>query len=124
MQFDLQEELRMTPGVTKSASFITMIGRDRACDSFTKWMPSFSPKEHREMLAENHQREWERRETEANKKREDDRDVAQREWQAAENAKTRDLQKRSLWIACVAIGVAIIGVIANIIVAAYRHSAP
>lgn len=71
---DLRAE-ELSPAKSQEA----VIWKDRVCTSYTKWCPGLSPKEHMQMHLLEEQR-----------KREDERDAAQREWQKVQEQERRD----------------------------------
>jgi hypothetical protein len=65
-----------------------VLGRERSCGSFTKWLQGFTPKEHAEMIQ---QEELARIQTK--------RDEDERAWKTAEADKAHHRAMLALWIA-------------------------
>jgi hypothetical protein len=87
---------------------LSVIQKDRKCESFCQWQQGYTPKEHREMLSIKEEREW--RERQANKEEAwrqkqaaEDRQWREKEAQAAERRHRREL----LVLGFLAIGVQI-----------------
>lgn len=65
------------------SSVLEVISKGRTCESYAEWKPGLSPKEHLQM-----------RLLEETRKREDDRDRAQRDWQMKMEVELRELEMK------------------------------
>jgi hypothetical protein len=55
---DFTAEFDNQGGIDSSEKMLGIVSRERKCPYFRKWHPSFSPKEHREMVDREHERIW------------------------------------------------------------------
>jgi hypothetical protein len=65
------------------------IEKDRVCDSFTAWIPGFTPKEHREMYNHLEMRKWQAEQEKDSRAWHAERENASRAWQSSESKKNR-----------------------------------
>lgn len=94
-----------TERVDDPATVLNVISKERTCSGYTEWKHGMSPKEHmqmhlleeqrkREDKRDDAQREWQRmvenERRESDSKREDSRDKEQREWQKAQEQERRE----------------------------------
>ena len=110
---DFYKEMGVTDNQDKRRD---VIQADRECEEFIRWRPGFTPKEHWEMIQEADRLMWQVQREADDRAERDRRDQQARDFQASQAEQARRHQNRSLAVSAVAVGVAILGLIANTLI--------
>ena len=85
--------LEAESGKGEKEDILRVLRRERDCDDFTPWTVGYSPKEHREMLAEEKLRQWQAHQQERRDHWEAEQQDKARQWQESQREADRQYQE-------------------------------